>query len=49
MFTKLGESLTDAEMEDQVREHDIDGDRCVVQTEYFKMVLATRGECMCAS
>lgn len=43
VFTKLGEELTDMEMEDQVREYDIDGDKNVVLTEYMKMVLGTRG------
>ena len=43
MFTKLGESLTDAEMEDQLREFDIDNDCKMVVGEWFKMVLTTRG------
>jgi Ca2+-binding EF-hand superfamily protein len=43
VFTKLGESLTDAEMEDQLREFDIDNDCKMVVGEWFKMVLTTRG------
>ena len=43
VFTKLGESLTDTEMEDQLKEFDIDGDCKMVVGEWFKMVLTTRG------
>lgn len=43
VFTKLGEHLSDAEMDDQLREYDIDGDNQMVLTEWMKMVLMVRG------
>lgn len=43
VFTKLGETLTDKEMEDQIREFDVDGDGEIVITEWARMVASTRG------
>ena len=40
VFTKLGEQITDNEVEDQLREHDIDGDCHLVMAEFMKMVLS---------
>lgn len=39
VFTKLGEVITDVEVEDQLREHDIDGDCHLVVAEFMKMIL----------
>ena len=43
VFTKLGETVTDADIEDQLREYDIDGDSQMVQSEWIKMIAATGG------
>jgi len=40
VFTKIGEVVTDNEVEDQLREHDIDGDCHLVMAEFMKMVLS---------
>jgi Ca2+-binding EF-hand superfamily protein len=40
VFTKLGEIVTDTEVEDQLKEHDIDGDCHLVMAEFMKMVLS---------
>ena len=40
VFTKLGEVVTDTEVEDQLKEHDIDGDCHLVMAEFMKMVLS---------
>ena len=43
VFTKLGESLTDKEMEDQIREFDVDGNGEIGIGEWTRMVASTRG------
>mmetsp|Transcript_9789 Transcript_9789/g.16149 ORF Transcript_9789/g.16149 Transcript_9789/m.16149 type:complete len:175 (-) Transcript_9789:785-1309(-) len=43
VFTKINENLTDTELEDQLREFDIDGDLQMVIAEYYKMISTTRG------
>jgi Ca2+-binding EF-hand superfamily protein len=40
VFSKLGEIITDTEVEDQLKEHDIDGDCHLVMAEFMKMVLS---------
>jgi Ca2+-binding EF-hand superfamily protein len=40
VFTKMGEIVTDTEVEDQLKEHDIDGDCHLVMAEFMKMVLS---------
>ena len=39
VFTKIGEVITDNEVEDQLRAHDIDGDCHLVMAEFMKMIL----------
>ena len=43
VFNKIGEKLTDLELEDQLRAVDIDGDCQMVIAEYYKMVSGTKG------
>ena len=43
VFTKIGEHLDITEVEDQLREFDIDGDLQMVQAEFNKMIFLTKG------
>jgi calmodulin len=43
VFTKIGEHLDITEVEDQLREFDIDGDLQMVQAEFNKMIYLTKG------
>ncbi len=43
VFTKLGESMTDKELEDQLKDFDMDHDGEMNYSEYVMMVLATKG------
>lgn len=43
VFARLGENLLEKELEDQIREFDIDGDLQMAVAEYYKMVASTRG------
>jgi len=39
VFTKLGEDVTETEIEDQLRQYDVDGDCQMVNTEFLKAVV----------
>lgn len=43
VFLKIGEHLDISEVEDQLREFDIDGDLQMVQAEFNKMISLTKG------
>ena len=43
VFMKIGEHLDITEVEDQLREFDIDGDLQMVQAEFNKMIFLTKG------
>eukprot|EP01038_Epipyxis_sp_PR26KG_P004768 gene4768-6689_t len=43
VFYRLGEQITESEIEDQLREIDIDGDTQMAVVEFYKMVCNTKG------
>ena len=43
ILARLGENLTEAEVAEQLREFDLDGDMEMVLTEFYKMIAATKG------
>eukprot|EP01034_Spumella_vulgaris_P021339 gene21339-27369_t len=44
VFARVGENLSEVELEDQLREFDIDGDLQMVIAEYYKVISSTRGQ-----
>lgn len=40
-FTKLGHELTDSEIQEIFKEHDVDGDKRISREEFQQMILAS--------
>merc|ERR1711884_448484 len=46
VMTNLGEKLTDEEVDEMIREADVDGDGQINYEEFVKMMMAKRADCM---